>query len=250
MRIISLAPSITETIDFIGAANMLKGVSEHCVYPEFATTLPKVGGFSGIDFEKILRLRPDLVIGIPAIHNVAAKFKSLGIKYVEVKQDSLDDIYRSIIRIGRLLNRERAAKNALLSLKKEVLSVKDTINSSKKRVLLVIGSLPGELRNIYIASNTTFLGEILNMAGYENAYSGKMQYPNVTAEQILKMRPNGIIILNASNHLSTSEKNAILKPWIALNKYWSVQIKIINGDQVYIPGPRFIKTLRQIKKAL
>jgi len=230
---------------------MLVGVSQNCVYPESATQLPKVGGYSGIDYEKIIRLKPDIVIGIPAIHGVSHKLSSLGIRYEEIKQDSIDDIYRSVIKIGRLLKRNNAAKNALLNLKKDIMNEKiSSLGKSKKSVLIVIGNLPGELRNIYIASNKSFLGELIQLAGYENAYSGSIKYPNITAEQVINMKPNIILILNASKILSKKQKDAIIKPWLKIKKYFSVKIEVLNGDFVYIPSPRFINTLRLIKKTL
>ncbi|MDD2715260.1 MAG: helical backbone metal receptor [Candidatus Wallbacteria bacterium] len=248
-RVVSLAPSITETIAFIGAEDCLVGVTTHCVYPERALKLPKIGGYQGINYERIMLLKPDLVIGIPAIHDAQEKFSRLGLNYFEIKQDNIDDIFKSVLKLGRLLDRREQAELKLLEMKNEIRELAVKSRSSSK-VLLVIGNLPGELKDIYLAGPDCFLGELLSRLGYINAYEGNIEYPKVSVEQILKSSPERIIILSEKNNLSDQETAALCAPWKSLKLKHSFQVDVLHGEEVFIPGPRLLTTMKKLQKIL
>ncbi|MDD5092348.1 MAG: helical backbone metal receptor [Candidatus Wallbacteria bacterium] len=245
-KVITLAPSLTETVCFIGGSNRLCAVSTHCVFPPEIQSLPKAGGYQGINYEKILLLQPDIVFGIPALHDAEVNFRKLGIPYCEVAQDSIEDIYHSMLKIGRVLGLQEQAGESLFRLKRKILSVKAE-SSGGLSVLIVIGHLPGELRDIYAAGQSTFLGEMITILGCSNAYSGAIQYPRVSVEQILHFSPDVIVLLNESDCLTETDKASMIKPWMTLSFRKPCSISVLAGSHVFIPGPRFSETLDGLK---
>ena len=104
-RVVSLAPSVTETLFALGFGDRVVGVTTYCDYPAAAKRLPKIGGFINPSLEAIAAARPDLVIGVrDSSHPVKTKeIENLGIKVVLISVTSLDDILNSFRSIARLL---------------------------------------------------------------------------------------------------------------------------------------------------
>lgn len=248
-RVVSMMPSITQTIIFLGAEDRLVGISEHDNYPESIDRLPKIASFSGVNYELLVKLNPDMVFLSNVQIKDVNKLKALNIKYTVIKSDSIEDIFSNIVKIGKILE-IKDTLNKLKQLKKEYLLIRAK-SIENKRVLMVIGNSMGELKNIYIAGNNSFLGEILAKLDYENAYKGNVLYPKVSLEDIIKMRPDVIVLLNEKNKLSNSEKYRLKLPWLDLRDYLpDVKIVILSGDYVFIPGPRFIKTMKKLQNLL
>jgi iron complex transport system substrate-binding protein len=252
--VVALLPSVEEVIYEIGAFDMLVGVSQYCNYPEKVKKLPVVGGYKGMDYEKIAKMRPDVVIGSDMLKGVKEKLEKLNIRYFEVKQKTVEDIYNSILSIGKLLGKEENAKKFVEKLKDEVKKQAKKIKKYEgKKVLIVIGSREG-LSGIYLAGKNTFFDEILNMLGLKNAYAGSLQYPSVTPEDVIKMNPDIIFLLNNKNVLTDAEKKRMTKEWYKLpdvvNAVKNKKIFVLNGDYVFIPGPRFVKIMEKITATL
>ena len=101
-RIVSLAPSITEMLYALGLGPRVAGDTTFCTYPAEARSKPKVGTFLQPDYERILSLRPDLVLVIKNPIGVTQKLRSLGLRAEEFDQDKVGDILASLERIGAL----------------------------------------------------------------------------------------------------------------------------------------------------
>ena len=108
-RIVSTAPSITEMLYALGLGPNVVGDTTYCTYPADARTKPKIGTFLDPDLERILALRPDLVLVIKNPIGVTAKLRSLGLRAEELDQDSVADILSSLRQIGQLTGRDAAA---------------------------------------------------------------------------------------------------------------------------------------------
>ena len=111
MRIVSLAPAVTETLFALGAGAEVVGVSQYCDYPPAATHLPKVGTFLTPNVEAIAALRPDLVIGpgLSSSRREIRTLKAMGYPTLTVDDDSLAGIEQSITRIGARTGQQKAA---------------------------------------------------------------------------------------------------------------------------------------------
>src|SRR5690348_3825560 len=104
-RIVSLAPSLTETVFALGFGNRLVGVTSHCDYPAEAKRLPKIGDFMSPSLEVIAAKQPDLVIGVTGATDPARarEIERLGIKITLVSVSSVSEILSSFKRIAALL---------------------------------------------------------------------------------------------------------------------------------------------------
>jgi len=122
MRVVSLAPSNTEIIYELGAEDMLIATTSLCDYPEQATRKPSLGGWTeGIDTEKLIELNPDLVLCSDDLQNdIAERLRSEDLEVLQVKPHTLEEVYSSIITIGKALNKTEEAEKTVEKMKKEL----------------------------------------------------------------------------------------------------------------------------------
>src|SRR5882724_4221704 len=142
MRIVSLSPSVTETLFALGAGPQVVGVSQYCDYPPVVRELPKVGSFLTPNIEAIVGLKPTLVIGtwvssgLPAFESLRA----MGFATLIVKDNSLDEIEQSIGQIGQGTGHAEEAHALLTIIKTHLAEVRQRLDGVKpRRVLMVVG---------------------------------------------------------------------------------------------------------------
>ncbi len=142
MRIVSLAPSVTETIFALGYGDRLGGVTTYCNYPPEAKKIAKVGDFMNPSLEAVAAKRPDLVIGVVGATDPVKtrEMERLGLKIVLLPLANLDDILKSVRAIGGLMADERAGKGLAAKISAQVDEVKKRIGPAPTRkVLLIVG---------------------------------------------------------------------------------------------------------------
>ncbi len=130
-RIVSLAPSISETICTLGEAKLLIGVTDYCNFPEHCQTLAKIGGFATPDVNKILALKPDLILAT-TLHNIdkLAVFKEHNITVIQIDAKQLLDSPSTINQIGIAINIEEKAQKLAQEIQLEI----DTILEKAKTI--------------------------------------------------------------------------------------------------------------------
>ena len=168
-RIISLSPSVTEILYGIGAFDQVVAVSSYCEYPPEVEGLPRVGGWTDTNLEQIVALQPDLVImtGVDAqAPLMEPKLTALSIETLAVGSQSLADIYEAIETIGGAVGREDAARALVREMRTELDGIRArTRDRPRPSVLVVVDRLPGTLRDIYIATEGSYLTELVEIAG-------------------------------------------------------------------------------------
>ena len=168
-RIISLSPSVTEILYGIGAFDHVVAVSSYCEYPPEVEGLPRVGGWTDTNLEQVVALQPDLVImtGVDAqAPLMEPKLTALGIETLAVGSQSLADIYEAIETIGGAVGREDAARALVREMRTELDGIRArTRDRPRPSVLVVVDRLPGTLRDIYIATEGSYLTELVEIAG-------------------------------------------------------------------------------------
>ncbi len=170
-RIISLSPSVTEILYGIDAFDRLVAVSNYCEYPPAVESLPRVGGWTNTNLEQVVALEPDLVIltGVDAqAPLMEPKLHALGIETLAVGSQSMADIFASIETIGEAVGREAQARKLVNEMRAELDDIRRrTRELPRPKVLVVVDRLPGTLRDIYIATEGSYLTEIVEIAGGE-----------------------------------------------------------------------------------
>ncbi|MFA7576750.1 MAG: helical backbone metal receptor [Candidatus Muiribacteriota bacterium] len=254
VTVIPLLPSVQEMVSLIGAGKNIVAVSQHSVWPEEVLELPKIGGYQGINYEKIALISPQYVLLTDALRETKENFEKMGINFVELKDNTVDEILNSIIEVGRLVDYEKNARKLVEEIKKKLTILEkksEKIKERNKKVLIVVG-FSGELKNLYVAGKNNFLNEIIEKIGYQNAYSGDLIYPSLSAEDIIKINPDAVIILDERTEIADVEREAVRKEWskIDINANKNGKVGIINGDYVFLPGPRFIQTAEDFTEFL
>ncbi len=191
-RIVSLAPSITETLFALGAGPEVVGVSTYCDYPPAATKLPKVGSFLTPNVEAIVALRPTLVIGLAISSNQreTAALRSMGIGFAMVSEESLADIRDGITKIGAAVGRSKEATALVAQINSKIDQVSARLkDTNSPKVLMLVGHQP-----IVAVGRGTFLDDLLKLAHAVNiAGRASQQWPRLSIEYVIAMAPDVII---------------------------------------------------------
>ncbi len=256
-RIISLSPGLTETLFAVGAGDQVVGVTRFCNWPPEAAARPKVGGFLDPNFEAMVALRPDLVVTTPYNHANLAELERLGLRCKVVDQTTLDNILDSVDTLGRFSGNGDKARALRASMQQRIEAVRaKAAPLPHPRVLLSSGRdlRAKKLDEVYIVGRKTFLGDILRIAGGENAFpESSVEYPALSGEAILRLNPDVIVeFTNGLDELGLSREDA-LAPWRALPGLTAAEkgrIAVLDGAHLTIPGPRVVETLEALAKAI
>jgi iron complex transport system substrate-binding protein len=192
MRIVSLAPSVTETLFALGAGPEVVGVSQYCDYPPQVLALPRVGSFLTPNLEAIIALRPTLVVGLELSSDVRQirALNSMGYPVLLVSDDSLQEIETSIEKVGARINREDDAHRLVAQIQAQISAIQRRLaNVRPVRALMLVGHQP-----IVAVGSGTYLDELMRIARADNiAAAAGEQWPHLSMEFIIAMRPEVIL---------------------------------------------------------
>ena len=247
-KIISLAPSLTETLFALGLDSSIAGVTDYCDYPAAAKRKPKVGGMLNPNIERIAELQPDLVV-MTASGNLETDYRtltSLGIPTFVSNPRSIDGVFKSILDIGRLTGRLSAAESMVDSLRRRRDElVRGASTEAPRKVLLLLSLNP-----IIAAGRGTFLDQMITAAHGENVVrDSTTAYPLVSREEIFHRRPDVII---ATNDMVKSQ-DAILTAypeWKDLPAIRNKHVVLVDASIVSRPGPRIVEGLELLVRAI
>jgi iron complex transport system substrate-binding protein len=248
-RIVSLAPNITEILFDLGLDEEIVGVSIHCNYPEKAKTKVRVGSYISVDFERILFLKPDLIIATGAgnTREMVERLEKLGFPTYVIFPKNLGDILKSILHLGRVVNREKEASRVVQEMNQRSQRVVERAKGlPRPRVFLQIGEAP-----LVTVGKGSFADDILQLAGGENiASTEKEMYPRLGIEEILKRAPE-VILISSMN--PKGDYGKVLQDWSRWKMIPAVKngrIHLINSDLIDRPSPRIIEGLEEIARLL
>ena len=252
-RIISLAPSITEMLYSIGLADKIVGVTTYADYPKAATEKTKIGSVTEPNIEKIVSLKPDLVIAAGINKKpTLKKIKDLGIKVAGFNPHSIKGTINSIVKVGRLTGSDQKARQIAAKMRVQVDEIKDLVdkklkNKPRPKVFYEIWSDP-----ITTAGKGTFINDIIRTSGGENiGAKAKGPWPTYSLEKLLVENPD---IYISSPHSAPS--SVTVESIKNRDNYGS--LKAVKNDRIYIvnqnivsrPSPRIIKGLKSFVKAI
>ncbi len=244
-RIISLSPHVTEILYALGQQDKLVAVTDYCSYPPQASKKPHIGGLLNPNIERIILLKPDVLIGVPAHQALAEKLKKQGLTTVLLPNDQLTDVFFTIDSLGRLLNCEKQAK-ALIRTLKDSLShyqrLAHSLNPENRRAVLVIGREPGTVRHITVVGPHTFLDSVWTLVGGKNVFNDlPVAYTQVGQEALLTKQPDIIIELRINEQWDSQKELQNFREWQPLFEVRAVQkrnIFVLTENYTLIPGPR------------
>jgi iron complex transport system substrate-binding protein len=258
VRIISLAPSITETLFALGAGGQVQGVTDYCDYPAAATSLPKVGGYYNPNYEAILSLRPDLVLLLPEHQEVRLRFQRLQVPALTVEMHSLAGLITTYVQLGAVCGAEARSAVLIRDLLSAVARCQAETRTSqpRPRVLLVISRdyQAGGIQETYVAGRGEFYDELLELAGAENAYRRAWpKYPKLAAEGLLSLDPDLILELVADPQTLPRPLESLAADWQQLPGLRAVRdgrVEILAGSYTVRPGPRLPLLLDDLRRLI
>ena len=258
-RIISLAPSITETLFALDLGDKVVGVTSFCIYPPKVKGIHKVGTFMDPNFEAILTLKPDLVIILKEDSKVKSLVSRKRIAYLAIDNHDIKSIIESINLIGKACGKGREAQLLQKKISAEFdsaspVSVSES-NYTEPKVLLCVGRDDvgtGKLSKVWVAGSNTYYNEIICAAGGINVITdSSMHYSTISSEAVIRLKPD--IIIDVMANMSQFTPGQVKEDWENLTMVPAVKngmIFCLTGDYITIPGPRIVLLLKDIKKII
>ncbi len=245
---VTLAPNLTEIVYFIGAERFLAANTIYCNFPPEAGNKPKIGDLVNVDYEKLLALKPEIVLMTTEGNTKAQyeKIKSLKINVFVSNPRNFEDINKTILNFGKIFGREETAARKVERLKKETdLLVASAQNLAGKKMLFLISVKP-----FIAAGQNTFINEYVKALQLENvAGSSRLTYPIINAEEIINRRPDFIAL--------PENQKKLFDEFIANNSFIKQIPAVKNNNIVYVepdlffrPGPRYVDALKNFVFAL
>jgi iron complex transport system substrate-binding protein len=254
-RIVSLVPSITETLFAIGAGAQVVGVSSYDREPPEVTHLPRVGALIDPDVERILSLRPDLVVVYASQSDLREQMRRAGIRTWPFAHAGLPDIARITAEMGALTGHAREADALAASITSQIEQVRAAAaGRPRPKVLLVFGREPLALRNIYASGGVGFLHDLVDVAGGDNVFADvRRESVQATTELILARAPDVIVELRPEGLSNPSREQAERAAWSALMAVPAVRsgrVHFLSGSEFVLPGPRIGRAATKIAAAI
>lgn len=236
-RVVTLAPHVTELVFAAGGGARIVGTVSYSDYPPAAKSIPQVGDNRQIDMERVLALKPDLIV--VWLHGNAQRqteqLRALGIPLFYSEPRQLDDIAGSIQRIGQLLGTDQAAQAAAAGLRRKLAKLKAQYQSRPPvRTFYQVWDKP-----LYTLNGQHIVSDALRLCGGENIFANMtVTAPNVSIEAVLQQDPEAI--LSGDQRNQTSGGVNLWKPYTTMTAVRRGNLFSLDGDLLSRSGPRMI----------
>jgi iron complex transport system substrate-binding protein len=251
-RIISIIPSTTEMLFAMGAGPRVVGVGTFDRYPPEALTRAKVGGLVDPDVERIISLKPDLVVVYGTQSDLRAQLERAKIPIFLYQHAGLADITSTIRELGERIGSPREGSDLADRIEAEIADIRKRVaGRPHPRTLLVFGRDAETLRGIYASGAVGFLHDMLDAAGGTNVFADVPRQSIQTTSELAVARAPEVIIEIGVDTASASGRN--LRAWESLASIPAVRNKRIyqlRGDGMMNPGPRISASVRRVAEVL
>jgi iron complex transport system substrate-binding protein len=231
-RIVSLLPSLTESVCALGACARLVGTDRFSNSPASVLALPKLGGLDDAQIERIVALKPDLVLAAPSAR-VIDRLESLGLRVVVLESRNHADVQRTLTTLGRLLGRSEAAASVRAGIEREIAAAARRVPQRLRgeRVYFEVDATP------YAAGAGSFIGETLARLGMANAIPAALgPFPKLNPEYVVRAQPE--IVMAAQRSLDTMPRRPGWDALRALQRHQTCGFDAAKAELLVRPGPR------------
>jgi cobalamin transport system substrate-binding protein len=248
-RIVSLAPSMTETVYALGLQDRLVGDTDYCDYPPEAQTKTKVGGAINPSLEKIASLHPDLVLVTKALNRreTTNALDELGISSYATDPHTVDDIISSTKKLADLLGVTDAGASVAGDMRQRLAELQRRVGGlPRTQVLFVVWTQP-----LISIGRSTFIADALLRAGAVSIVDSSQDWPQVNLEEIARLQPDCLVFADSHSEKVAREVEtlAALPAWRILNAVSNRRFAVIS-DAVNRPAPRIVSAIEDLARQL
>ena len=246
-RIVSLAPSNTEMLFALGLAEQTVGVSELCDYPPQAATKERVGSFATPSVEKIVSLKPDLVLAASLHKTVGEQLVELGIPVIVLHPESIQGVLDNADLLGRVTGTARGAADLKRQITADISAVDKRVmtltSAQRPLVYYEVWSNP-----IMTAGPNTFIHELITRAGGVNlGATATTDWPTLSLEELLSRQPQVMFYGHATE---TAEQIKRRTDWGSIPALRDGRVYLVDANLIERAGPRIGQALRLLSTQL
>ncbi len=243
-RIVSLLPSLTEDLFAIGAGPRVVGVSSYTDFPAAAARLPVVSSVVALDVERIVALRPDLVVAGGVQRRLVEPLRRAGLRVAFIDETSYDEIFSAIERLGALTDRTAAASALEASLRRRTAALAARVPRGPGPAVFVVV----DLAPLYTAGEGSFMARLVELAGGRIAVGRlRLPYAPYGAEALVALQPDVVVGSDGDGLRGVLGR----PPWSDLRAVRAHRVELIaNADLLARPGPRYVEGLAWLVRAL
>jgi iron complex transport system substrate-binding protein len=252
-RVISIIPATTEMLFAMGAGDRVVAIGSYDRFPPEVDKLPRVGALLDPNIERILSLRPDLVVLYGTQTDLRTQMERAGVPYYSYVHRGLPDITQTIRSLGARVGVDAAARALAERIERRLADVRARVaTSARPKTLLVFGREPGTLKNIDASGGVGFLHDMLETAGGIDVLAdARQQAVTMSTELVLARAPEVIIELRYARGDATAPSD--LKAWDALPAVPAVthhKVFLLQGEEFVVPGPRVAQATERLARTL
>lgn len=248
LRILCLTPALTETVYELGAGDSIAGVTDYTVFPAQARTKPSIGGIVDPSIEKIVALRPDLVLAAAHLNRpeTIRQLDDLSLPVFVVAPEGLDGVLKMIRSIGDAINRRTDA----VDLVKRLTAGRDALSSRlsglpRPKILVVIWYEP-----VLTAGGKAYVTEAINAAGGTSVTADIAQaWPQISVEEVIKRSPDVLLLVKELHGGITVDALKARAGWDRLEAVRSARVFYVD-ERLVLPSPSVFAAIEELARAL
>ncbi len=254
-RIVSLVPALTEALFAVGAGPQVVGVSSYDDFPPEVKSRPRVGALLDPDTERILSLKPDLVIVYGSQTDLEGRFGRAGIRVYSYRHGGIDSTLQTIRELGVLSGHASDGERVVRDVRAQLESVRARVRGRRRpRTMLVMGREPLVLRQVYASGGVGFLHELLDIAGGDNVFADvKREGVQPSNETMLVRAPDVIIELHPGDPPAPDILRKERAVWSLLPGIPAVRngrVHLLYGEYLIAAGPRLAQAAETLARVL
>lgn len=248
-RVVSLAPSLTETLYALGLQDILVGDTDFCDYPDDAKKKHKVGGAKNPNLEEVAALHPDLVLVTKELNRLetVTALEQMGIPAYATNPNTVEEVVSSTERLADVLGSPAAGTDLAAKLEKRLAELKQRLAGvPPKRVLFVVWSEP-----LISTGQHTFVADALRHAGAESIVQSRQDWPQVSLEEVVHFQPDYLVFASSHSEAVAQDVDTLAKRpgWESLE---AVKLRkfVVVSDAVNRPAPRIVSAIEDLARQL
>src|SRR5271169_553504 len=248
-RIVSLAPSLTETIYALSVQNRLVGDTDYCDYPPDAQKKTKVGGAINPSLEQVVALRPDIVLVTKSLNLIETvnALDNLGVSSYATDPHTVQEIISSTERLAGVLGVPEAGAALGTDLERHLAELQQRLSGlPPRRVLFIVWSDP-----LISVGKGTFIADAMRLAGATSIVDSAQDWPHMSLEEVVRLQPDFLVF--AASHSDSGHNDfdvlAERPGWRGLDAVRNRRFAVIS-DAVNRPAPRIVSAIEDLARQL